>query len=415
MMCEHKLFYFPYSSLDNSQLSLLKIAALYFDKLVILDPVGASWGGIGADHVTRDAVVQLQQAGILELVTPAETLAKYSEQIFAAVRRDMQDQEFLALCEAQSQYTGKRSWTLSLAKVPEDLPADNFMRKLLGDFAREVSGTAGHYVERNGGDPTEFLNCAHGHAISDRYTEGYTSGVEYRFAEFPLALGESIMMNHALFSGLLYADATPLTEYPFHSRMLAHKLQRAVQEPAVKAARDGVIRERQIKSDRLAATTMLHSNVSLPVLSPAIRLEDVLEYRQKNNDSLIQARRALGLVAQQIKMEPWSDDFAQYIECDAIPKVIQSLQDTKKARTSWLESSQGRLAVKGMTIVTATASAILTYVTSPVTALAGASAALGVASGTIFPGIDWLLDRKAVSGMPHENELHYLMSIGPDE
>lgn len=49
-MTEHKLFYYPYTSFTNAQLPLLKVAALYFDKLVILEPVGASWATIGVDH-----------------------------------------------------------------------------------------------------------------------------------------------------------------------------------------------------------------------------------------------------------------------------------------------------------------------------------------------------------------------------
>lgn len=42
-MTDHNLFYYPYASFINSQLPLLKVAALYFDKLVILDPVGTIW------------------------------------------------------------------------------------------------------------------------------------------------------------------------------------------------------------------------------------------------------------------------------------------------------------------------------------------------------------------------------------
>lgn len=42
-MTEHKLFYYPYASFTNAQLPLLKVAALWFDKLLILDPFGASW------------------------------------------------------------------------------------------------------------------------------------------------------------------------------------------------------------------------------------------------------------------------------------------------------------------------------------------------------------------------------------
>jgi hypothetical protein len=52
-MTEHNRFYYPYASFTNAQLPLLKVAALYFDKLVILDPVGASWATIGADYPAR--------------------------------------------------------------------------------------------------------------------------------------------------------------------------------------------------------------------------------------------------------------------------------------------------------------------------------------------------------------------------
>jgi len=55
-MNSHELFYFPYASLTNSQLPLLRVAALYFDKLIILDPVGASWATVGANHIARDPV-----------------------------------------------------------------------------------------------------------------------------------------------------------------------------------------------------------------------------------------------------------------------------------------------------------------------------------------------------------------------
>ncbi len=49
-MTEHNLFYYPYASFTNAKLRLLKVAALYFDKLVILDPVGANWATTAAGH-----------------------------------------------------------------------------------------------------------------------------------------------------------------------------------------------------------------------------------------------------------------------------------------------------------------------------------------------------------------------------
>jgi hypothetical protein len=53
-MTEHNFFY-PYASFTSAQLTLLTVAALYFDKLCLLNPVGASWATVGVDHHTREA------------------------------------------------------------------------------------------------------------------------------------------------------------------------------------------------------------------------------------------------------------------------------------------------------------------------------------------------------------------------
>jgi len=59
---------------------LLKVAALWFDKLVLLDPVGASWVTIGTDHHEREVVRQLQTlqtAGILRTMLLTDIVVKY--------------------------------------------------------------------------------------------------------------------------------------------------------------------------------------------------------------------------------------------------------------------------------------------------------------------------------------------------
>ncbi len=149
-MSEHNLFYYAYSSFKNAQLPLLKLVALYFDKLVLLDPVGASWDIIGADCGARHGMRQFKDAGILEIVTPSTVLARYETPIAAAIRRDMGDREFLNLCDAQSQPSGKQRWTFSLAKVPQDVQTDQMMCHLKGDCAREVARYSGYYSERAG-------------------------------------------------------------------------------------------------------------------------------------------------------------------------------------------------------------------------------------------------------------------------
>ena len=49
-MTGDNLFYYSYASFTNTQLPLLKMATLYFDKLVNLDPVDASRVTIGTDR-----------------------------------------------------------------------------------------------------------------------------------------------------------------------------------------------------------------------------------------------------------------------------------------------------------------------------------------------------------------------------
>ena len=141
-MTEHNLFYYPYASFTNAQLPLLKVVALWFDKLVTLDPVDASWDTVGADHIARDAVWQLKDAGILKIVAPATVLAKYEQPIAAAISRDMGGHEFLDLCDAQGRTSGKQRWTLSLTKVFKDVQTGQKMRYLMRDFVLKVAGKA---------------------------------------------------------------------------------------------------------------------------------------------------------------------------------------------------------------------------------------------------------------------------------
>ena len=425
-MTEHNLFYYPYASFTNAQLPLLKVAALYFDKLTILDPVGASWDTIGADHVARDAVRLLKDAGILEIVTPATVLAKYEAPIAEAIRRDMSDREFLDLCEAQSRASGKQRWTLSLAKVPQDLQTDQKMRHLMGDFAREVllnseprTRGADDYVAYDETEVGAILEQAarlrslrepapevH---VFDEYREGYDGDVEYRYADFPLALGEAIMMNHALFAGLLHAGATPITDDPFHNRALSLKLRRASQDPVVQKAQADRARARQLKADLLAATTLTDTQLSLPVLSPGTPLEEVLEYRQQHDDALRQARDKLGWMARRIEAEPWSEEFAAELEHKTIPDIAKELDEARKARDAWLKSKRGRLALSATGIAVGAAAAVLAVFAAPLTPVALATAGLGLASGAAIPGAEWLLDWRDGKKSVQENGLHYLL------
>lgn len=410
-MTEHNLFYYPYASFTNEQLPLLKVAALYFDKLIILDPVGASWDTVGADHVARDAVRLLKNAGILEIVTPATVLAKYEAPIAAAIRRDMGDRGFLDLCDAQSQASGKQRWTLSLAKVPQDVLTDQAMRHLMGDFAREMAKYSGQFREQAGVNPSEYYEYAERGQAFDEYREGYGGNVEYRYADFPLALGEAIMMNHALFTGLLHSGATPITDDPFHSHVLAHKLQRIAQEPAIRQAIASRADQRKLKAWALAAAALTDTQVKLPILHPAVPLAEVLEYRQKNPETLAKVRETLGLMARRIEAEPWSLDFAREIETKTVPELIGQLADAARARDAWLGTAKTKRWLKMSGIAVGAASAVLAVATVPVTPIALAIAGLALVSSSAISGAEWLFDWRDGKKTIQENGLHYLLRV----
>lgn len=107
---------------------------------MILDPIGASFHTIGVDPSISQAVKLLQQEGILKIVDPATVLQAYEGSMADAIRADLADPAFLQLGHSHAQASGHQRWTLSLAKVPKDLQADQAPRHLLGDCARSVEG-----------------------------------------------------------------------------------------------------------------------------------------------------------------------------------------------------------------------------------------------------------------------------------
>lgn len=411
---ELKLFYYPYASFTAEQHSLLRVAALYFDKLILLDPVGASWDIVGVPHPkAREELQMLKEAGILEIVTPAAVLKKYETSIADAIHRDMVDREFLELCEAEAKARGKQRWTLALAKVPQDVLAEQTMSKLLGDLARNVASEAGRYSEsgRHSGDAaSEYWGYAQDGKVFDELRRDYNSTErEYRYADFPLALGEAIMMNHALFTGLLYADATPITDDPFHNRALSLKLRRVLQEPAIQQAQRD--RARQLKIDLLAFGALTDSQLNLPILSPEVPLKEVVKYRQQHGAALKQARDKLGWMARRIEAEPWSTDFAEELEHKTIPDIAMGLDEARKARDAWLKSERFRLGLSITSVVAGTAAAVLSVFAAPLTPVVLAAAGASFVSGVAIPGIDQLLEWRAGRTSAQENGLHYLLRI----
>jgi hypothetical protein len=129
-MSEHSVFYYPYATLGTQQSPLLKAAALYFDKLFILDPLKASGATIGPGD-REPELRQLESEGILQRIAPEEVLFRNDKTISDAIERDLADPEFRKLCAEKEQ----GCWTLALAKIPQDAQTDQVMRHPTGDIA----------------------------------------------------------------------------------------------------------------------------------------------------------------------------------------------------------------------------------------------------------------------------------------
>ncbi|MGM0561898.1 MAG: hypothetical protein ACQETX_12615 [Pseudomonadota bacterium] len=217
------------------------------------------------------------------------------------------------------------------------------------------------------------------------------------------------MMNHALFAGLLHAGATPITDDPFHSKALAHKLKRAANEPVIHQAISDRATQRQLKADMLAAAALMDTQIQLPILDPVFPLAEVLEYRQTHAEDLHQAREKLGWMARRIEAEPWNTEFAKELEHKTIPDIAKELEAARKSRDSWLDSKRGRLALKAAGLAAGAAAAVLAVFTAPATPVALAAAGLGLVSGTAIPGAEWLFDWRDGKKSVQENGLHYLL------
>jgi len=432
-MTENRLFYYPYATMFDAQLPLLKTAALYFDKLVLLDPRDATWDRVGPDPGAFDDVLLLERHGLLERVSPTAVFEDYSSAFTQAVREDIGDPEFLQLCSDQAQRTGKHIWSLALAKVPGDIFADGQLRSLLGDLAPRLANEMAHriddYIEhrqalsyrpgnedsiassqdlRQSADYREFGNSRQ---VYDEIRQDSAGNVlNYRYIEVPLALGEAIMVNHALFAGLLLSQATPIADDPFHAKILAHKLRRTTKNPLVRQILDDRVRERRLRSNLFAAAALPDADLDLPALGPDVPVEAVLEYRRDHADELTEVRAHLAKLARRIENDPWTDGFARELDRRTIPDLRAELDALRQRRDDWGRKRK-LVMLSAAGLAAGAGTAVLTIFAAPVTPIVLAIAGLSLVSGSAIPGVALVNSWREGKAVGHENGLSYLLHV----
>lgn len=379
-MGQHSVFYYPYASFGAEQSLLLKAAALYFDKLYILDPLKASWATIGPGERETDLRL-LESEGILQRVAPEDVLLRNDKIIGNAIECDLADPEFLKLCEGKAD----KRWTLALAKVPKAIrndpkyqPLDQAMRNLMIDVG---TGSGPRYVE----------------SIYDEYRESGTGGVEYRYADYPFAVGEAIMLNHALVGSLLHSDAVPLTDDPLHNRILNYKIQQARAIPAIREVLEN--RQKEQRFAGVSAATQVLTDLQLGVIPERLTIEQILMYRREHGSELTQARDKFAWLAREIAKEPWTKAFDDEVHHKLIPALHKEMEPVKNSWSSWLKAAG--VALGGV-------AAVLGIFGNPLTPVVVGVAALTVAKDAGIGGIEWYQDWRTGKT---QNGLHYLLSL----
>ncbi|WP_238354397.1 hypothetical protein [Fulvivirga marina] len=376
------IYYYPYANFGKEQLQLLKVAALYFDKLYILDPSKANWSGIGQPDYERD-VRTLESEGIIERISPEDVLHKYENLIQYSIEQDLKDQGFREICDHYS--LGK--WTLAIAKIPKELrdlpdyqPVDQSMRNLM-------SSVEGSYGETFDGTIPVY----------DEYREVQEGVREYRYADMPFAVGEAIMMNHALVGSLLHTSAVPITDDPVHSQILNYKIEQSKKIPQI----------RDIILDRHAQQSHAHASMAVQTLSDfqfepipqEMNIDDILKHREKYKGELNVLRDRLGKMAREINCQPWTKEFDDEVFHKLIPEVNKALEPTKAAWKSHLKTTG--LLLGGASIVLSLFGAPLTPIAL---GIAGVSLVKDVGLGGFEILKDWQTGKK-------QNGFHYLIKL----
>ncbi|MCB9157642.1 MAG: hypothetical protein H6645_11065 [Caldilineaceae bacterium] len=370
-MQPHSVFYYPYATIGQEQSLLLKATALYFDKLYILDPRRANFAGVGVGEIEKD-VSLLEQAGILERVAPEQVLHEHENTIATAIQQDLANPEFNKLCAEK----GDATWTLALAKVPLPIredpayqPIDKSMQRLMSKYQ----------------------------TIYDEYRETQYGTIEYRYANYPFAIGEAIMLNHALVGGMLHSHAVPITDDPLHNRILNYKLQHAQKTPKIQAIIADRMQQQKIAASKVALQSL--TDLQLGAIPQEMSLESILEYRSIYKGELDAARKELSMMARKINQRPWTQEFENELFHKTIPELHEALQPVKGSWDSWL---------KGAGLVLGGAVVVLELFANPVTSIALAVAGLTVAKDAGIGGMQLYQDWKTGK---EQNGLHYLLRL----
>ena len=148
------------------------------------------------------------------------------------------------------------------------------------------------------------------------------------------------------------------------------------------------------KRHNIEPTSMVDEQTA--VVSPEMPIEEILQFRHDNEEGLKNARGELVQLARKIRQDPWSEEFAEELDVDVIPRIRDIMGENKKARDSWFDTGRGKKALKLAGLMAGAASATISLALSatPLMPVAVVTGVLGLLGGSVIPGAELALDWK---------------------
>jgi hypothetical protein len=101
------------------------------------------------------------------------------------------------------------------------------------------------------------------------------------------------------------------------------------------------------------------TDIDLVIISPKMKMEEILQFRHDNEEGLKNARGELVRLARKIRQDPWREEFAEELDVDVIPRIQGIMEENKKARDSWFRTGRGKKALKLAGLMAGAASATI--------------------------------------------------------
>jgi len=433
--------YFPYANIQSAK--TLKTAVLYFDKIGIINPNTCFCGDAEGKELNWQAsgiineISALVQEGIVEYVDPAQSVSTYGDEMLTGIIQDLQNKDFEDICKPFID----SSWVLSSEKLPGNfdklfhdmlvnIPAlahgkilsqreqSNYSEKLKEllkndpdlilrnpqlldhalQFAREdryfgefvfgrlAKNDRGFYNRYREGLYNERFRERYYEERHSRYKDEYDATLlrqvmleEYRIAELPFIVGESVMIGHALVAAAS-GDFTPFCDGRVHFDALQARLRSLTNSNPLKVilCEYGYIKD--VKTD-LAAFEVI--NETVPSLE-SVPIDKILKFREKRIDELERYRIEMRKIITEVDANPWGREFYDHVNDLFDTKVKPALKEVTDQISGckddfWVDAVKSIAGISPLPIIGSI--------------FAGVPAHIAVGLGATFAGLTLILDQ----------------------